>query len=75
MQVIEEEKQLFHKYRRALPKADREVFDELFQDARFHAAEGAYLSHLYPFEVLLLSMLLEERKRLKRLEGQQGWTL
>lgn len=56
------------RYRRALRKQDQEVFDELFAHARRHAAESAYASHLTPFEMMLLSILLELGKRIRRLE-------
>lgn len=69
MQLIEHERHLLHKFRRALPKEDQTTFDELIQDARFHAAEGAYVAHYDPLAIMLLSMLLEHHKRLREIEG------
>jgi len=38
--------------------------------AHYHAAESAYASHVLPFEVMLLAMLLEEHKLVLRLQRQ-----
>ena len=56
---------LFHEwrpFRRALRREDQEVFDTLLSDVRRHAQAGAVLSPLDPWPILLLSMLIEERK-------------
>ncbi|MHB1286073.1 MAG: hypothetical protein ACYCYP_05830 [Leptospirales bacterium] len=50
------------KFKRALRREDQEIFETLFSNARFHAQAGAYLSPIDPFPVMLLCMLLEERK-------------
>lgn len=50
------------KFKRALRKEDREVFDKLFTHARYHAQAGAYLAPTDAFSAMLLCMLLEERK-------------
>lgn len=49
-------------FRRALRREDQEVFDTLLSDVRRHAQAGTALSPLDPWPVLLLSMLIEERK-------------
>jgi hypothetical protein len=64
------EQQSLARYRRALRRADQEALDELLAGARHHLAAAAYASHLLPFEVLLLSMLLEEHKQVRRLKQQ-----
>ncbi len=55
-------------FRKALRRDDQMIFDSLFADARFHAQAGAVLSPLEPFPVMLLCMLLEERRERLTLE-------
>jgi hypothetical protein len=43
------------------------ILDDLFASARQHIAAAAYASHALPFEIFLLSMLLEEHKEVVRL--------
>ncbi len=49
-------------FRRALRFTDQRAFDDLFAYSKMHLAESAFASHLMPFEVMLLSMILEEHK-------------
>ena len=76
--VWEEERQRWHKFRRALRREDQAQFDRLFELARLHLQAGVYASNPWPLESMLLSMLLEHQKvisaleeRLKRLEQQE----
>jgi len=55
-------------FRRALRKEDRELFDELFAAARYHTAACAAGGRAVPFEAILMSVLLEERRALRELE-------
>lgn len=75
-QAFLQEKQSLARFRRALRREDQVAFDELFADARQHLAAAAYASHLLPFEVMLLSMLVEERKQVndlrRRIEGLEA---
>ena len=66
-QVFLDEEQSFARFRRALRRSDQLVLDDLFASARQHIAAAAYASHALPFEVFLLSMLLEEYKEVVRL--------
>jgi hypothetical protein len=66
-QVFLEEEQAFARFRRALRRSDQLVLDDLFASARQHIAAAAYASHALPFEVFLLSMLVEEHKEVLRL--------
>jgi len=72
-QAFLQEQQSLARFRRALRREDQLAFDELLADARRHLAASAYASHLLPFEVMLLSMLVEERKLVidlqRRLDG------
>ena len=57
-------------FRRALRREDQGLFDALFASARAHAQAGSYLSPVDPFPVILLCMLLEERKSRTELEDR-----
>ena len=65
---IAQEKEGWSKFRRALRKEDREALDRLFDYAKLHAAEAGYAARLYPFETLLIAMLLEHEKKIQELE-------
>ena len=65
-----EEQQSFARFRRALRRSDQVALDDLFASARQHLAAAAYASHALPFEVFLLSMLLEEHKQVMHLHRQ-----
>ena len=69
-QVFLEEKAAFARFRRGLRRRDQLALDELFADAQQHLAAAGYAAHALPFETFLLAMLLEERKRSWRLEGE-----
>jgi hypothetical protein len=56
------------KFRRALRQEDQKVLDELFALARFHTAPMAYASTPAPMEAVLIAMLIEMMKRIRRLE-------
>jgi hypothetical protein len=57
-------------YRRGLRHADQEVFDRLFADARRHADACGLQNHPDPFVAVLLSMQLEQAKRIEALESE-----
>ena len=65
-----QEQESFSRFRRALRRSDQIALDDLFVAARQHLAAAAYASHALPFEVFLLSMLLEEHKETLRLRQQ-----
>ena len=66
-QVFLLEQGSFSRFRRALRRSDQIVLDDLFAAARHHLAAAAYAAHALPFEVFLMSMLLEEHKEIIRL--------
>jgi hypothetical protein len=68
-QAFLHEQQSLVRFRRALRKQDQRALDDLLADARQHLAASAYASHLLPFEVMLLAMLVEEHKRVLHLEA------
>lgn len=55
-------------FRRALRKEDRELLDDLFAAARHHTAACAFAGRPVPFEAILVSMLLEQRRAMRELE-------
>ena len=73
-QLVLHEQDALAKFRRALRKEDQRAFDYLFRAARYQVAAIAYASHLLPLETMLLAMLIEEHKRVLKLEAQLGLT-
>jgi hypothetical protein len=69
-QTFLQEQQSLLKFRRALRLEDQRALDDLLASARQHLAAAAYASHLLPFEVMLLAMLVEEHKQVLHLRGQ-----
>jgi hypothetical protein len=65
-----EEQQSFSRFRRALRRSDQIALDDLFASAHQHLAAASYANHALPFDVFLLSMLLEEHKEVMRLRQQ-----
>jgi hypothetical protein len=53
-------------YRKALRKKDQEVFDELLRHARTHSSASGYHVSTNIFEPMVMSMLLELKKELRR---------
>ncbi len=66
-QAFLQEQQSLARFRRALRREDQRALDDLLAAARRHLAAAAYASHLLPFEVMLLAMLVEEHKEVMRL--------
>ena len=62
------EQSSFSKFRRALRKSDQQILDDLFAGAQKHLAAAAFATHALPFEIFLLSMLLEEHKKVLQLQ-------
>ena len=62
------EQQSLTRFRRALRRTDQRALDDLFAASRHHLAAAAYASHLLPFEIMLLSMLVEEHKQVLHLQ-------
>ena len=71
-QQILNEQAALAKFRRALRREDQRALDDLFRAARYHVAAIAYTSNLLPLEAMLLAMLLEEHKRVLKLEARLG---
>lgn len=69
-QAFLNEQQSLARFRRALRLEDQRALDDLLGASRRHLAAAAYASHLLPFEVMLLSMLVEEHKQVLRLQQE-----
>lgn len=67
-QAFLQEQESFSRFRRALRHEDQLVMDDLFAAAHQHVAAAAYAAHPLPIETFLLAMLVEEHKRVMRLE-------
>ena len=67
-QVYLQEQEALNRFRRALRRSDQIALDDLLAAARQHLAAAAYAAHPLPFETFLLSMLLEEHKRVLHLQ-------
>jgi endonuclease III-like uncharacterized protein len=53
-----------------LRRQDKPHFDQLFEYADAHADAAGYLNHNDPMEPVLVSMVLEQEKRLAALESR-----
>jgi hypothetical protein len=69
-QILEQEIQERKKFRRALRKEDQQFLDALFEEARLHVEAGVSASRLWPFETILISILLEHEKALVELRSK-----
>jgi hypothetical protein len=58
------------RFRRGLRRADQLALDDLLASARRHLPAAALAAHLLPFEVFLLSMLVEEHKEVMKLRSE-----
>jgi hypothetical protein len=67
-QLVQQEIATWKRYRRALRAEDQQALDELFAAARRQSAAGAYLARDTPFDVMLLSMVVEQQKQIQRLQ-------
>jgi hypothetical protein len=66
-QILEQEIQEWKKFRRALRKEDQQFLDRLFEKATLHVEAGVLASRPWPFETILISILLEHEKALAEL--------
>jgi hypothetical protein len=69
-QVLEQEVQEWRKFRRGLRREDQQFLDRLFEEARLHVQAGVYASRPWPFETILISILLEHEKILVELRAK-----
>jgi hypothetical protein len=69
-QILEQEIQEWKKFRRALRKDDQQFLDRLFEKAMLHVEAGVLASRPWPFETILISILLEHEKALVELKSK-----
>jgi hypothetical protein len=66
-QLIENERRRWAPFKRALSKADREAFDRLLDCAKLQVQAGVMVSRTWAFETIVMSVLLEQEKRLEEM--------
>ncbi len=66
--IINRNRETWGKFRRALRSEDQLLFDELWRAPKLHLAAGAFLASEFSMEAIMMSMLLEQYKRVKALE-------
>jgi hypothetical protein len=67
-QLIDEAIARWSKFRRALRREDQEYFDRLFRRVRTYTQAATYQASDNPMEAILLSIALDQEKRLDALE-------
>jgi hypothetical protein len=58
------------KFREALRKEDQQFLDGLFEKARLHVEAGGNSSRPWPFETILMWILLEQEKAIRELRSK-----
>jgi len=67
--VIENEYKQLEKFGKALRREDREIFQEMMYKARLHTQAGSYSSLLEPMQGIVIGMLIEQEKMLRKILG------
>jgi hypothetical protein len=67
--LIEQERRRWVPFKRALPKADQALFDRLFDCAKLHIQAGVMVARPWPFETIVMAIVLEQQKQVDRLES------
>jgi hypothetical protein len=68
--VIQQERRRWIPFRRTSSKEDQEAFDRLFDCAKLHVQGGVMVSQPWPFETIVMAVLLEQEKRIERILKQ-----
>ena len=63
-----QQQESFARFRRALRRQDQLALDDLFGAASHHALAAALADKTHPVENMLLCMLLEQHKEIRRLQ-------
>jgi len=69
-QLVEAERRRWASFKRALPKEDHAILDRLFECAKLHIQAGVMVARPWPFETIVMSILLEQQKQVEQLERQ-----
>ena len=68
VQLVQQEAERWKKFRRALRREDQPHFDRLFVRVRCYTQAATYQCHDNPMEAILLSIALDQEKRLYGIE-------
>lgn len=68
--LLEAVKNRWSDYRRALRRRDQPYYDQLFEYADAHADAAGYVNVDDPLDPILVSMLLEQQKRIAELDDR-----
>ena len=68
--VLDSERKRWKPFRKGLSKEDQQVFDRLFDRAKFHTHAGVYMARSWPMETILLSICLEHGKMIEDILGE-----
>jgi hypothetical protein len=71
-QVLEENREQWRRFYRALRREDRELLDRLFDGAKYFTAACVYQINAAPSESIFLAMLLHLQKEVETLRTQLG---
>ena len=71
-QVLEENREQWSRFYRALRREDRELLDRLFDGAKYFTAACVYQAHVAPSESIMLAMLLHLEKEIQELKARLG---
>jgi hypothetical protein len=66
--LIEQERRRWIPLKKALPKADRPLFDRLFDCAKQHVQAGVMVARPWAFETVVMAIVLEQHKQVERVE-------
>ena len=71
-QVLEQNREQWSRFYRALRREDRELLDQLFDGAKYFTAACVYQANVTPTESIFLAMLLHLEKELQELKAHSG---
>ena len=71
-QVLEQNRDEWRRFYRALRREDRELLDRLFDGAKYFTAACVYQINAAPSESIFLAMLLHLQKEVETLKAQLG---
>ena len=73
-QVLEQNREQWARFYRALRREDRELLDRLFDGAKYFTAACVYQANITPSESIVLAMLLHLQKQIQELHVRLGIT-
>jgi hypothetical protein len=67
--LIEQERHRWMPFKKALPKADQPIFNQLFECAKLHIQAGVMVARPWAFGTIVMAIVLEQQKQVERLES------